>query len=134
MIARFFVGEVGALYIDVVVGGTGAKLVADARVKERVAGRRSFERRDAVLRFHALAFDARVPFLALVIQRRAVTHRSDARQRLAGAEVSRVNVIGLEPEEEIVWVLLRLGVFIFRNDVPDRLGILRLLGLSLRER
>ena len=122
MIARFFVGQVVPADVDKVVGVPPLKLVAEADVQKRVAGRRCFEFSGAILTVYPLAFDARRPMFAFVVERRAVTQRRDARQWLACLRVLGVNVVALQPQIEVVRIFL-VRRFTPSDNALNRFGI-----------
>ncbi len=106
MVASFFVGQVRAADVKIIVRPLPLKFVAETHIQKRVARRRRFKLGDAILTVHPLAFDAGNPMFAFIIQRCAVTERRDARQWLSGA-ILRVDVITLYPQIKIIWVGLR---------------------------
>ena len=67
MVARFFIEQIYAAQINVVVSRPDAKFVTNVCIQEGVAGRRRFEWCDAILAIDALTFDASAPMFTLVI-------------------------------------------------------------------
>ena len=119
MIAPFFVGQVCSADVKEIVGASPLKFISETHIQKRVTGSRRFKLGDAILIVDPLAFDARSPVFAFIIQRCAVTERRDARQWFAGVGILRVDVVGLYPQIKIIRIRLR-RLFSSGDNVLDR--------------
>src|SRR4249920_933000 len=96
MVARFLVGQIGAAQVSVDVSRTPPKPSAEAGVEENVTGRGGFKWRRSILAIHPLTLDAGSPCRTDIVQRGAVTKRSNPRERFACIAVPRMDVIRLK--------------------------------------